>query len=44
MIDPVDEVIDRMKRGEISYAKAQELILFSQEREDDARRRREGLA
>ena len=43
-MDEIDEIIELMKRGEISHAKAQELILFSQEREDDARRRREGLA
>ncbi|NIH72245.1 hypothetical protein [Auritidibacter ignavus] len=40
----IDQIIERMEQGEISHATAEELILFAQEREDDARRRREGIA
>ncbi|WGH87069.1 hypothetical protein [Auritidibacter ignavus] len=36
----IEQIIERMEQGEISRAKAEELILFAQEREDDARRRR----
>ncbi|WGH82505.1 hypothetical protein QDX25_04970 [Auritidibacter ignavus] len=44
LMGEIDQIIERMEQGEISHATAEELILFAQEREDDARRRREGIA
>lgn len=40
----IEAIVQRYKNKEISYAVAQEAILFSDEAADDARRKREGVA
>lgn len=40
----IDAIVKRYEAGEISYAVAQEAILFSDEQADDQRRRANGIA
>ena len=40
----IDAIMRRYEAGEISYAVAQELTLFSDEEADDQRRRANGIA
>lgn len=40
----IDAIVKRYEAGEISYAVAQELTLFSDEEADDQRRRANGIA
>ena len=39
----IDAIIQRYEAGEISYATAQEAILFSDENADDQRRKANGI-
>ena len=39
----IDAIVQRYEAGEISYAVAQELTLFSDEAVDDYRRRRDNI-
>ena len=40
----IEQIVRRYEAGKISYATAQEAILFSDEDADDARRKRENIA
>ena len=40
----IEQIMRRYEAGEISYAVAQELTLFSDEEADDQRRRANGIA
>ena len=40
----IDAIVQRYEAGEISYAVAQEAIIFSDEEADDQRRKANGIA
>ena len=40
----IEQIVRRYEAGEISYATAQEAILFSDEEADDQRRKANGIA